>query len=112
GALEPGDAPQQRRLATATGAEDHEELGLVDVERDVNDRGHRRAPPGGEVLAEIAYRDPHAITFEFCEGTGPAVHHRGPGPTVRPVPTPREPRSCAGEPRRSGASAVRTWGWR
>ena len=37
--LEPGDHPQQRRLAAARRADEDEELAVGDLERDVVDRG-------------------------------------------------------------------------
>ena len=38
--LEAGDHPQQCRLAATRGADEHEELPIGDLERDVVDRGH------------------------------------------------------------------------
>ena len=36
--LEPGDHPQDRRLAAARGADEHHELAVADLQRDVVDR--------------------------------------------------------------------------
>ena len=39
GVLEPGDQPQQRGLAAARGADEDDELAVLDVEVDVRDDG-------------------------------------------------------------------------
>src|SRR5262249_55433747 len=54
GVLEPGDQPEQRRLARARGAEQRDELARLHVQRHVAQRGER-----AEVLPERADLDAH-----------------------------------------------------
>ena len=54
--VEPADDVQQRRLAAARGADQTDELAVVDVEVDVVDGADGLAPAPGEVLHEPADR--------------------------------------------------------
>ena len=60
---EPGDRPQQRALAAAARTEQHEELALADIERDVVDDRNARV-----ALGDLVERDRHA-----ADATGAAA---------------------------------------
>ena len=79
GTLQPSDAPQQRGLAAAAGAEENDELARMDLERDTIDGGHNALVRAAEELAQaLDAKDRGGVDAAVGRGAGDGNHGQPP----------------------------------